>query len=747
MKTVRSQPVSVYTVILCLSAFVVLLCCAHVTAAAATSKQPRSEIEKLFKAGRYEEIVARAQRVDGLSDREQLLVAKSYGKLRFYHRANRVLKVLYNGNTGFKDFIPLFIGYNYERLEDYTNALKWYALSLQSRVEVGDLELEMILINVLERIIAIGENDPGSSGYCMKVLKKSLKLHPVTVYYLGRLHESGGDLENAASYYSEAIGSTDGSIRKKALDRIVENSPLLQRLNDTGLSNTRLLELLVDEGYWDDALRIAYLLPENKRTALVRALCHYKKQDYETSEALYKEYYSSYKDPGALKKLAFSSYYNGKRDLSYGYIKEYLSFEDLEMKNDIEALLLRHDLERSRLDLDSHLIEAEQLVRNHKERGKSDWVVQDAFYRAVSEGRYDTSIEFLKSNYRYMVNPVPRAWAMFVLGIYADESALKKAVMLSPGSYYYFRAAARIEVDTEILTTADRYYSRGMQERALQLYIQLYSTGYKKEYLRKKIVSILSTQEHYRPYFQIASMERGRVESALFDFLELGLYDELREIILQSYDWESPGHKMICDYLLSRIYYDTNFIYRGILYAERVVNGSETSSLLFLPREIQQLLYPRVYTGMIERAVPKNSHIPDDYFILAVIREESRYNTRARSYQGAVGLMQLLPVTASWIAGKDVSEEDLVDPAENITIGVQYLNYLFSRFDTLPQVLAAYNGGPNNVKRWLSRQASSDIDIFTEEIPFPETRNFVKKVIRSYNMYRELYEHDIQPDS
>ena len=747
MKTVRSQPGSVNTVILCLLTFFFLLCFAPVTGAAAMSKQPPSEIEKLFKAGRYEEIAARAQRVDGLSDREKLLVAKSYEKLQLYHRANRVLKVLHNGKTRLKDFVPLFIGYNYERLEDYSNALKWYGLILQSEVEDDDIEREMILINVLERIIAIGENDPGSFGYCMKLLKKSLKLHPATVYYIGRLHESGGALEDAARYYSEAIAGTDITVRKKALGRIIENSTLLKRLNDTGLNNTRLLELLVEEASWDDALRIAYLLPENRRTTLVRALCHFKKRDYETSEALYKEYYSNYKDSGALKKLAISSYHNGKRDLSYGYIKEYLSVEDPEMKNDIEALLLRHDLERNRLDLDSYLKEAEQLVRNHKARGKSDWVIQDAFYRTVGEGRYDTGIGFLKSNYRYMGNPAGRAWAMFVLGIYADESALKKAVTLSPGSYYYFRAAARVEVGTEILTTADRYYNRGMHERALQLYIQLYSTGYKKEYLRKKIVSILSTQEQYRPYFQIASMERGLVESVLFDLLKLGLYDELREIILQSYPWESPGHKMICDYLLSRIYYDTNFIYRGILHAERVVNGSETGSLLFLPREIQKLLYPRVYTGMIERAVPENSHIPDDYFILAVIREESRYNAGARSYVGAVGLMQLLPATASWIAGKDISEEELVDPAENITIGVQYLGYLFSRFDTLPQVLAAYNGGPNNVKRWLSRQASGDIDIFTEEIPFPETRNFVKKVIRSYNMYRDLYEHEIRPDS
>ena len=85
------------------------------------------------------------------------------------------------------------------------------------------------------------------------------------------------------------------------------------------------------------------------------------------------------------------------------------------------------------------------------------------------------------------------------------------------------------------------------------------------------------------------------------------------------------------------------------------------------------------------------------------------------------------------------TEEELKDPQENIRIGIQYIDYLYSRFDSLPEVLAAYNGGPNNVKKWVARRPNNSTAKFIEEIPFPETRIFVKRVIRSYNMYMEIY--------
>jgi soluble lytic murein transglycosylase len=740
MKAIRNMNVLLHAVVSCSLISFFILFCSPGTGGGATSKDSKSEIVELFKAGRHQDIIELAQKADQLSEQEQLLLAKSYEELGFYHRSNRVLKTLFNENTEFKEYIPLFIGYNYEKLEDYYSALKWYRITVGSKIEDSDDEGRMLLISVLERVVAIGESDPCSFGQCIRAVKKSRKLTSLEEYYLGRLYEAGGDKKESVRYYTEVIGGADNIAKKKVLERFAADKRLLRELDDFGLSTTNLLELLVEQEQWDNALSISYLLPENKKIASIRALCHYKTGDYEIAESLYKEYYDNYNDPDALKKLAYSSYHNGKRDLAYQYIDQYLSLENHHGEPDVEALFLKHDLERRRLDLDAHFQEAGRLIRYKTEQLRNDWIIQEAFYRAVDEGRLDAGTAFIMDSYRFLGSSLGRAWAMFVLGIYKDESHLNKAVTLFPGSYYYFRAADRIELDNDLLSRADKYHSSGQSEKALQLYIQLYSKGYQREYLRKRIVSILSAQEQYKPFMQIAWIERGRIRSVLFDLLQIGLYDEVREIILLSYDWVDSEHRMLSDYLLSRIYYETGHIYRGALHAERIVNGSDISSRLFLPREILTLLYPRVYTDIIGENISEAASNPDELFILAVIREESRYNPSARSSQGAIGLMQLLPETAEWMASTNITEAELVDPQKNISIGILYLHYLFSRFDSPFHVLAAYNGGPNNVKRWLSRLPNADDDTFTEQIPFPETRNFVKKVITSYNMYRELYE-------
>ncbi|MGQ9615077.1 MAG: transglycosylase SLT domain-containing protein [Spirochaetota bacterium] len=97
------------------------------------------------------------------------------------------------------------------------------------------------------------------------------------------------------------------------------------------------------------------------------------------------------------------------------------------------------------------------------------------------------------------------------------------------------------------------------------------------------------------------------------------------------------------------------------------------------------------------------------------------------------------PETASWILKKKISSKELMDPSVNITAGLNYLLYLLRIFNSSETALAAYNGGPSRVKRWLSRKSYDSIERFVEEFPYEETRNFIKKVIASYMIYKELY--------
>ena len=108
-----------------------------------------------------------------------------------------------------------------------------------------------------------------------------------------------------------------------------------------------------------------------------------------------------------------------------------------------------------------------------------------------------------------------------------------------------------------------------------------------------------------------------------------------------------------------------------------------------------------------------------------------------------MGLMQIMPETGEWIAGKigieDFNAEMLEDPEVNIEMGVWYLDYLAERFDgETDTVIAAYNAGHGNVEKWLNDGQYSADGRTLAEIPFEETRNYVKKVNRAYEIYSKI---------
>jgi soluble lytic murein transglycosylase len=134
----------------------------------------------------------------------------------------------------------------------------------------------------------------------------------------------------------------------------------------------------------------------------------------------------------------------------------------------------------------------------------------------------------------------------------------------------------------------------------------------------------------------------------------------------------------------------------------------------------------------------------DPFLVAALIREESVYDPRAVSPVGAIGLMQIMPDTGRRVALavglSDFSVEQLYTPEVNLTVGVRYLVDLLDRFAGNPAyAVAAYNAGPEAVTRWLENGPPRAMDEFIEEIPFVETRGYVKRVLRSAWLYQALY--------
>lgn len=151
--------------------------------------------------------------------------------------------------------------------------------------------------------------------------------------------------------------------------------------------------------------------------------------------------------------------------------------------------------------------------------------------------------------------------------------------------------------------------------------------------------------------------------------------------------------------------------------------------------------FPMYYEDLISEVA--DIHDLDPMLLAAVIQVESGFRSEAVSQKGAVGLMQIMPDTAAWLGeqtSQSISAENLFDPSVNVALGAHYLKYLFDRFPTEYAALAAYNAGPTNARRWLEEGIWDGSYERTGQIPFVETRSYVRKVVIMRNLYSLLYQ-------
>ena len=156
--------------------------------------------------------------------------------------------------------------------------------------------------------------------------------------------------------------------------------------------------------------------------------------------------------------------------------------------------------------------------------------------------------------------------------------------------------------------------------------------------------------------------------------------------------------------------------------------------------------YPAPYRQVIISAA--KARMLDPRFVLAMIKQESVFRPLAKSPAGARGLLQLTIDAAQKYATNaglaDVQESQLYQPEASIRIGSEYLAELVAMFPTLPEAVAAsYNGGEDNVVRWVTRAKQKDPGVFTSEVGFDETKVYVQKVMNNYRVYRQLYTTDL----
>jgi soluble lytic murein transglycosylase len=159
------------------------------------------------------------------------------------------------------------------------------------------------------------------------------------------------------------------------------------------------------------------------------------------------------------------------------------------------------------------------------------------------------------------------------------------------------------------------------------------------------------------------------------------------------------------------------------------------------PSFIQRFYHPLAYEKAIAAASAR--HGVDPYLVAAVVAVESSFRPDAVSSHGATGLMQVLPSTAEELfregdaGGSAAPPTALLSPEINLEYGAAYLSQLLRRFEDTRTALAAYNAGPATVATWLKRPGGGKITY--ADVSFPETKRYVKRVLREVYYYRRLY--------
>jgi len=245
--------------------------------------------------------------------------------------------------------------------------------------------------------------------------------------------------------------------------------------------------------------------------------------------------------------------------------------------------------------------------------------------------------------------------------------------------------------------------------------------------------NILNLQPEAFPAFPLTNPDRAAL------LMAMGLYDEATDNIPHRYPLRPLKSALTQSLALNR----GNASKESIFAIEILMNSVPRDYVPeLLPLTVRQLLYPRYFYDYISDDA--KSFGADPTLVLAIMREESRFNPRAKSEAAARGLLQFIITTARQIGRDvgllDVAPEDLYDPRVIIRLGAKYISTLSKQFaNDHYNVAASYNAGPKQTALWSRLAPVPGDDYFLSAINFDETKQYVRKVMNSYKRYAEIY--------
>jgi len=233
------------------------------------------------------------------------------------------------------------------------------------------------------------------------------------------------------------------------------------------------------------------------------------------------------------------------------------------------------------------------------------------------------------------------------------------------------------------------------------------------------------------------------------ELIEIGFTEDAREEI-KSIPLPNGNNNIPVLFYISQLYSRAESYPDSMSVQNNVIGRLKIEEQNKLTEDFWRLYYPLSYWEIVSKSASENS--VDPLLILSVMRQESAFNKMIISSANAYGLMQLIPKTGEKIYrtkwSGEFKNEVLFEPEINIEMGIYYLSELLQTYKSNPSInsrqaliltLATYNAGPTAVKMWIKKFGTLSADEFIEKITYPETRGYVKKVLRNYENYKRLY--------
>lgn len=370
-----------------------------------------------------------------------------------------------------------------------------------------------------------------------------------------------------------------------------------------------------------------------------------------------------------------------------------------------------------------------------------------------------------------------RAYALEQLRRYAEAIDIYLSIPDGRNEYYGWRASERLKLmasdkNAGAFIAAKASALRSVRptdpdgaRRVLQAGLRLFDLPDEREKLLASLRAAYGTLPSYKRTQNFKLVKVGRLEPVIDqqkpnvdrhkaiadELLFLGLYDEAApelEISSRS-EQATPAQKASTDldYTLAVVYNRGNLAARGSGFVESVWKIPADYQIELIPTEFIDLLYPAPYSDELIRHAPQRN--VDPRFLLSIMRQESRFRPDVKSYAAARGLMQFISTTANRIAAElgreNFQQDDLYDPGTAILFGSHYTENLFKLFPHQPPAVAAsYNGGEDNMNRWLVRSKSDQPDRYIPEILFSQSKDYVYRVMANYRIYQMLYDENLK---